>query len=959
MIEKYDTNNFNMNFKTSFLLFLIIFYTSSVFAQKRGVNNDPFQIKVGEKPYEMVGRAEDNIPVATFEDCTKWIVETENCKANLYRTEEEKLFREYSGKLVFTPTAKESEITLRLEKPVLLNDDWDCIDFWNWGAHWLWGEPAWQTAFRGYALIEDAGGEIQELSFTQSGYPGMVHKYWFLNHIKLNGEIKLPAKFIGVKFKTFRAIAGEEQKFYLGPISVYKEKLAELKFEKWPEKLPFPLRKETILPTNKTTDFQNTISKKGGDFEFTYNGSDTKLTFVLKPEEGVLNGIYLKRNGKEIPLNRNGGIQFQNEEEAKWQVERAEIVTDTLFINSTAQLDSKNIHFRFWYTINQKSLIVGIFEDEKTGSVAQIGLGETAVASDAKLVNVPFLTYGENRVPNILYSGGLFFFKQFDWYYSDASDFLRGRNQINNGGAIYNSGVRYIPKTNGVRNPVREKLFITVSPDVQEVLPTIDNPKSPMKSVMADRLWMIEGSPDHEYLKNQANKLRALGLEKVAVRYHEGIWRDGGESYTFRTETAPGRGGNEAVKKLVKYIKDKDWLVGLYSNYTDFAPVNKNWNPDWVKRGPKGEWKVSWSRCYAPKPMIAVEQERKFAPVIHNEFGTNFSYCDVHTAVSPIARVDYDARVPGAATFRRTYECYGLLLINETRAYHGPVYSEGNYHWWYAGLVDGNYGNANPKLDKTAVFPDFQLLKIHPLEMDAGNVYKNGAEYLAYTLAYGHIGILNGETDERIKRYAMLQPLQKYYSMVPVKSISYFDDGEYYNSSQAVIKDLIAAPKLALEYESGLKVYINFSDKNWTLNSMDNDYILPKFGFLAVHEKDSLILFSGYLNGSKSRVDFISGENHFYIDSYGADFKTGNFSCNGKVFVKKEKFGWEIIPATDFESFGFKLSALGIQSEKIEIEGVDSNDLPIEQVVFVIEDDKIVIEHKNKAVLKYRISEVQ
>jgi hypothetical protein len=25
MIKKYDTNNFNMNFKTSFLLFLIIF----------------------------------------------------------------------------------------------------------------------------------------------------------------------------------------------------------------------------------------------------------------------------------------------------------------------------------------------------------------------------------------------------------------------------------------------------------------------------------------------------------------------------------------------------------------------------------------------------------------------------------------------------------------------------------------------------------------------------------------------------------------------------------------------------------------------------------------------------------------------------------------------------------------------------------------------------------------------
>ncbi|MCF6357986.1 MAG: hypothetical protein L3J54_09300, partial [Draconibacterium sp.] len=767
-----------MNFYKQLLLIFLVLPTS-LFAQKRGMNTDPFQSKKGEKPYEMANRLEDKTPVATFEDCTKWIVETKNCDANLYHTEEEKLFRKYSGKLVFKPTAKESEITLRLENPIQLNDDWDCIDFWNWGAHWLWGEPAWQTAFRHYALIEDANGELHELSFSQSGYAGMVHKYWFLSHIKLNEDIVLPAKFVGFRFKAFRGIVNEEQVFYLGPIYIYKENLAELKFEKWPDKLPFPLRKETILPSNKSNNFQNSVIENGDNFEFIYNGSDTKITFIVKPAEGVLNGIYIKQNKKERPLNRNAAILFQDEEEAKWQIEKSEIINDTLFLNTTAKTGSKSLRFKIWYTINQKSLIIGILENEKTGSVTQIKLGETETAKNAKLVNVPFLIYGENRVPNILYSDGLFFFKQFDWYYSDASDFLRGRNTINDGWAIYNAGVRYIPKTNGVRNPVREKLFITVSPDVQEVLPTVDNPKSPMKSMMADRLWMIEGSPDHDYLKNQANKLRALGLEKVAVRYHEGIWRDGGESYTFRTKTAPGRGGNEAVKKLVKYVKDKDWLVGLYSNYTDFAPVNENWNPDWIKRGPKGEWQVSWSRCYAPKPMIAVEQERKFAPQIHEQFGTNHSYCDVHTAVSPIARVDYDYRVPGAATFRRTYECYGLLLMNEKRAYHGPVYSEGNYHWWYAGLVDGNYGNARPKLDKTAVFPDFQLLKIHPLEMDGGNVYKEGAEYLAYTLAYGHIGILNGETDERVKRYAMLQPLQKYYSMVPVKTISYFDDGEY------------------------------------------------------------------------------------------------------------------------------------------------------------------------------------
>jgi hypothetical protein len=186
---------------------------------------------------------------------------------------------------------------------------------------------------------------------------------------------------------------------------------------------------------------------------------------------------------------------------------------------------------------------------------------------------------------------------------------------------------------------------------------------------------MVDGSSDYADIEKRVKEMRALGFEKVAVRYHEGFWRNDGESYTFKLNTAPGKGGDDAVRELVEFIKAQGWLVGLYSNYTDFAPVNANWDPDWIQRGPKGEWQVSWSRCYAPKPMKAVEVERKNAPAIHKKFGTNFSYCDVHTAVSPVTRVDYDYRVPGAATFRRTYECYGQILLNETKSYHGPVYS--------------------------------------------------------------------------------------------------------------------------------------------------------------------------------------------------------------------------------------------------------------------------------------------
>jgi hypothetical protein len=205
--------------------------------------------------------------------------------------------------------------------------------------------------------------------------------------------------------------------------------------------------------------------------------------------------------------------------------------------------------------------------------------------------------------------------------------------------------------------------------------------------------------------------------------------------------------------------------------------------------GPKGEWEVSWSRNYSPKPHIAWEQQAYFAPKIQKMFGTNHSYCDVHTAISPMTRTDYDFRSPGAGMFRTVIEYYGMLLTNERRSYLGPIYSEGGNHWWYAGLLEGNYANGD--LQNLPVFPDFQLLKINPLQMDTANTAK-GYEYLVYALVYGHIGLLSNSVAESVKRYMMMQPLQDSYSMVNIKNILYSDGVDYFNTSEAIKQNLVS-----------------------------------------------------------------------------------------------------------------------------------------------------------------------
>lgn len=917
----------------------------------KGTNTDPTPAGVGKRPYEMADRKEERQPLATFEDCSRWVVESKGAEARLYRTSEQRLYRPHCGKLAYRATANRSEILVRLSSPVPIPEPWDCVNFWNYGAHWLWGKPHYNRSFRVSAVIRDADNTLRDISFDQGGYPGMAHKYWFLNHAILLKDIKRPAEFVGFRFRGRKVTDDDPLTIYLGPVYFYKERLKPLTFEAWPDKLPFPTRAETILPTNKTTSFRNAIRQSGDEYFFDYRGSDCNLTYRLRPSAGGLNGVAVIHGDKVIYPCMNGGLRLAGKGDPRWRILEKRLDTDSLLLRWAVTIGSVAREISYRYRIMQKSLVIEMVEQgDPAGIVEKVALGRAEPVSDPKLFQIPFLNYNYGRGPRLLYSDGLFFFTQFDWYFSDASSLFEGDFAKGDSSICFNGGAEYTAKTNGMRNPMRERLFINVSPDVHEVFPTIPNPASPMRSLQADRLWTIRGGNDYNALFDEARRLRALGMERVTIRYHEGFWRDAGESYTFRLNAAPKRGGDQAVRNHVRRVQALGWRVGLYTNYTDFATVNKNWNEDWVMRGPQGQWNVSWSRCYAPKPMIAVEQEARNAPVIQAKFGTNHSYCDVHTAVSPFSRVDYDWRVPGAATFRRTFECFGRLLLNEKKAYKGPVYSEGANHWWYAGLTDGNYGNTAPRVDKRPMFVDFQLLKIHPLQMDAG------VSSIALTLAYGHIGML-----KNMKHYYMLQPVQQYYSMIPVKRIAYESAGKLLDTSQALITDGYKNGRLHVEYDSGLKVWVNGGQDLWTVSAAKRRWTLPKWGHLAITEDGGVYSYSGLwpridgMSSSGTPIDLCHGSVSHYVDTKGSFVATKNLAGRGAAALKKEVGGWELIPDGQFKELGFDPALIGMKSTGVRVDGIAQDGSPVAGPTVRWSRGKLyVIPGKSKA-FKYRL----
>ena len=895
--------------KIVLLVYLLFSVCIQCLAQNvtRGENADPQKRMIGVKPYEM--KSSTRKPTLDFLDCQKWLVESAGCTAQLYKSRDQIVASNFSGKLVYQALQKNGvSIFLKLSKPLKLDSTWDCMDLWSYGDQWAWVSGS-RTSLDMYAVfINNDNGEKQNIYLSKLNYV-----YWFLNHTRINVS---NLTFLGLLFQSKVSDLNISRTIYLNDIYFYKESVNKLTFRSFPKVLPFPKRKETLLPTVTNKDYKNRIVNEGSFYRFEYSGTDDSFSYELS-SNNILGDLSLYKGNKKVYTLSGRQLIGDDGNNVLLTVKDHALKSDTLFFTCLTEYHNKQKSFRIWYTIRQKSLIMSIKELDHDGFIREMNSG-TILYNQGQVVDVPFLKYNYNgsQRPSIFYTDGVFTSLMFDWYTTNAS---KWETKLPSNGFFVGDNAIYNPKTDGTRNTLNEKLFINVSSNVEEVFPNISNPVSPVKNLYADRLYMVAAGSDLKSLEKTFEDYRAKGLDRIFARSHEEFWRQEGESFTFRLKPNP-KIGVKGVKNFVSFLHQLGWKFSLYTNYSDFAPVNSNWNPDWVIRSSDDNWEGAWTRCYAAKPQVAWEQEAILAPQISKIYGTDFSYCDVMTAVSPMDRVDYDARLDGAGMMRSTYERYGALLMNERKAYDGPVFSEGGSHWWYAGLVDGNY--ANDDLVHLPVFPDFSLLKIHPLEMDFATV-GNGYQYLSYALAYGNIGMLSFNNED-FKRYAMLQPIQKNYVASTVSSIKYCDNNKEYCSSEAIKRGLLNTPSLHIIYQSGLEMYINFNIVNWKVAIGKNVYTLPQYGFVVYNPSTSLRSESVISSETGVRCDQVNSPYLFYIDSHGKQV-SGNLGGKGNYMLKKDNGCWYIIPLEANTTFRFNLSSLKLSSKIVKVDCLDRN----------------------------------
>lgn len=855
------------------------------------------------RPYEFINAdrtADEVAPWIDFEEEGGWRGEAEaGGVARVARSQERQLFGEWT----LAVTLKCAEGRVRPPYPLTLpTRNFDRMGFWLRGTCPDYGFPrrALPTLDVVFRL---ADGSRRVISITDECRGGDVRwSEWFYVVRRFADEDLADLRQPGVAFDgfTFNGCTNAVEKtFYFDNIAFFRDSTAPLAYAPHVDDLPFPTRADGALPDSAAAGSRNAVTTNGSEVVLTYEGSDGRLTYRW-PLGADPDSILASWNGQP-PFRPMAGGGVQGGAAA------------------------------YGVSIRGKTLVIDVAAP--TGTTAVVFGRADRITKDFL---VPMYYDGwESRRSRIALTDGVFSHAFADWYRSGASEIgkvIVGASSVTNRAAIYN------PKTDGRYNPVSERIYLTVSPELLEVLPVVANPPSPLKHVTGGKAFNSYASTkDRARDKRFWRGLWRLGIRDVIVTDHEICFRDGGESFTFRLDAAPAKGGDEGLRDWSDFLRNGlGYRYGLYNNFTDLATINACWRMDRAGRNPDGSLTRAWMRCYSPKSAYAVEANAWLAPRLKEKFGFDAAYCDVHTAVLPWQRTDYDARVPGAGRFTEVYYNYGKLLLDQRRFWNGPVYSEGTCQFMYAGLTDGNFAQACMDAEKDPWIVDFNLTRIHPLQCDfgmglvyhltTGNRPKEVSTladwFLSATLAFGHAAYLmtdfvwqrggqhgpchrEGLPDayERglpllLNSYYLTLPLAKRYTLAEATAIRYAAaDGRLVGVSEAIRTDAADRHQIAVSYSDGTVIVANGSLTERMAVTVEGRRVdLPPTGFAGWTKDGAVDMLSSDAGGA--RADYCASPDSIYLNTRTAGFRTfAKARGEGIAICRREADGaWELIP---------------------------------------------------------------
>lgn len=600
-----------------------------------------------------------------------------------------------------------------------------------------------------------------------------------------------------------------------------------------------------------TGRYRNTVVAAQGAFLLRHEGDHGRLTYRIEPGDAwpaALTWEYRDRTGAAAgggPALAGAALLGPDGTPAQTRLIAAELAGDVVVVRHEVAGAGGPIRIETRFTMAGKSLGIQVAQGGGPGRLASVRFGDLPLAI-RKVVPVPYLTFGNVRLD---VQSGLFTAALLDWTQSSASQLAAAE-------------AHYQPLTDGTRRPVRETLWLTISPHLAEVLPNIPNPPSPVRTELSQRVVADVWGGTFAENRRRIELLASYGAPGLAIIHHN--WQHQGydNAYPDVLPANPGLGGDEELIRLVERARAAGYLFALHENYIDFYPNAPSFDPADIALDSAGKQQTAWFnestgiQSYALRPDGRVKYAERFSPQIQRRFDTNAAFLDVHSATPPWFHVDFNALAPGAGQLAEVWEKTHRLFASVRQTHGGPLFGEGNNHFFWAGAIDGVEAQVAGGED-APWWVDFDLLKVHPQMVNHGMGYlerwlKEGYDrpdwwraippqwqldrYRAMALAFGHAGFIPTQIWQVIdlvpvlalQEIFLMRPIQTRYGASAPVEIRYMASGEALDAGEAM--QLGVEPRrLYVRYDSGLELWVNGGDDDWRVE----DRTLPPFGFLA------------------------------------------------------------------------------------------------------------------------------
>ncbi len=141
----------------------------------------------------------------------------------------------------------------------------------------------------------------------------------------------------------------------------------------------------------------------------------------------------------------------------------------------------ESFDFTIKMQLNGKTLSIDFSTGALNENVVKFGLDRSNQTPEPKIISLP---YGHN----VLLTNGIFVSGIIDHKLSNASAVISLDSYYSFTSVFYGHEAHYDTLTEGSRNNLKEKIYITVSPDISETFFHVSNPVSPFRDYLVDKV---------------------------------------------------------------------------------------------------------------------------------------------------------------------------------------------------------------------------------------------------------------------------------------------------------------------------------------------------------------------------------------------------------------------------------------------------------------------------------------